>query len=124
MLALITEVVASAALGGGSRRGVGVLLSLESREPQDDRRQARCSSGLASEEGGRVTPQTNTEERLPAGLKIPGSRQQGPAAALVPSNRRICSLESLNPTFKSLNLSSCAARGAAEAGMNLIIQVL
>lgn len=40
MLALITEVVASAApLGGGSRRGVGVLLSLEwHREPQDVRR--------------------------------------------------------------------------------------
>lgn len=37
MFALITEVVASAAsLGGGSRRDVGVLLSLRSLEPRRD----------------------------------------------------------------------------------------
>lgn len=79
MFALITEAVASAAaLGGGSRRGVGVLLSLRSRG-SPGRQAARCSSGLETlyrettchspdnRRGGR------TRQRLPAVLKIPAA---------------------------------------------------
>lgn len=90
MFTLITEVVASAAaLGGGSRRGVGVLLSVESREPQDDGRRDVHLGYRARRENVSLPRQTERREnqtRLPAVLKIPGSCQQGRFSSFVPSN--------------------------------------
>lgn len=90
MCALITEVVASAAaLRGGSRRGVGVLLSLES--PQG-RQAARCSSGLQSEE--------EAEEEEEVTCTSENTWQLSGGTSLI-----ICSLKSVNPALRSTCLS-------------------
>lgn len=90
MCALITEVVASAvALRGRSRRGVGVLLSLESPR---GRQAARCSSGLQSEEEEEEEEVTCTSEN---------TWQLSGGTSLI-----ICSLKSVNPALRSTRLSS------------------
>ena len=75
MFTLITAVVVSAtAVRGGSRRGVGVLLSLESRKPQDDRRRDVILGFGARRDDltlPRQTQKGEEETRLPAALRKP-----------------------------------------------------
>lgn len=92
MFALITAVVASAVSvgGGGSRRGVGVLLSLDSRKPRDDRRRDVNLGYRARRDDVSLPRQTQKREdemRLPAALRIPSKCKQ--AQVKLPSSDAI-----------------------------------